>query len=98
MATKRETSKAASAIVKYSLTIAGHRTSVSLEKGFWDRLRPLAADRGLSVAAFVAEIDAGRGAANLSSAIRVFVLECALAQAREDAVDRAFSRVAARAG
>ena len=64
-------------IVKHSLTIAGHRTSISLERVFWDRLRALAAERDLSLAAFVAEIDAGRGEANLSSAIRVFVLNSA---------------------
>lgn len=61
-------------LAKHSLLIAGHRTSVSLEGAFWNGLRVLAARRGLSVAALVAEIDAGRGAANLSSAIRVHVL------------------------
>ena len=64
-------------VAKHSLTIAGHRTSISLERVFWDRLRALAAERDLSLAAFVAEIDAGRGEANLSSAIRVFVLNSA---------------------
>jgi predicted DNA-binding ribbon-helix-helix protein len=61
-------------IVKRSLSVAGHRTSVSLEAAFWERLRREAARRGVSTAALVAEIDAARGAANLSSAIRVFVL------------------------
>jgi predicted DNA-binding ribbon-helix-helix protein len=63
---------------KRSLTIAGHRTSVSLEPQFWDALKQLAAARGRSVAALVAEIDAARIPAdtgNLSSAIRVYVLE-----------------------
>ena len=69
------------AIVKHSLAIAGHRTSISLERAFWDRLNALAAERGESLAALVAEIDAARGAANLSSAIRVFVLEEALSAA-----------------
>ena len=59
---------------KHSLTIAGHRTSISLERAFWDALRRIAARRGSSVAALVAEIDAARGAANLCSAIRVHVL------------------------
>ncbi|MGO9674785.1 MAG: ribbon-helix-helix domain-containing protein [Methylocella sp.] len=72
---------AAGAIVKHSLAIAGHRTSISLERAFWDRLNALAAERGASLAALVAEIDAGRGAANLSSAIRVYVLQSALARA-----------------
>jgi predicted DNA-binding ribbon-helix-helix protein len=65
-------------IVKRSLTISGHRTSVSLEDAFWRRLKALAANRALSLSALIAEIDASRGGANLSSAIRVFVLESAL--------------------
>lgn len=60
---------------KHSLVIAGHRTSISLESAFWDALRALAAARGLSIAALVAEIDATRGEANLSSALRVHVLQ-----------------------
>ena len=61
-------------ILKRSVMIAGHRTSVSLEAPFWEALREIAAGRGVSVAALVGEIDAGRGGQNLSSAIRVFVL------------------------
>lgn len=61
-------------IVKRSLSIAGHRTSISLEEPFWEELRALAAERGLSVQALVGRIDAERGDQNLSSAIRVFVL------------------------
>jgi predicted DNA-binding ribbon-helix-helix protein len=62
-------------VVKRSLVIAGHRTSVSLEDAFWRRLRRIAAERGLSLNRLAAMIDASRGGANLSSAIRVFVLE-----------------------
>ena len=62
------------AIVKHSLVVAGHRTSVSLEDAFWHALKAAAAARDLPVAALVAESDAGRGAANLSSAIRVHLL------------------------
>jgi predicted DNA-binding ribbon-helix-helix protein len=62
-------------VVKRSLVIAGHRTSVSLEDAFWRRLRALAAERGLSLNGLAARIDASRDGANLSSAIRVFVLE-----------------------
>lgn len=65
-------------IVKRSLTISGHRTSISLEDAFWRRLKGLAANRALSLSALIAEIDASRGSANLSSAIRVFVLESPL--------------------
>ena len=62
-------------IVKRSLAIAGHRTSISLEEPFWVALREIATARGLSVEALVGAIDAARGAQNLSSAIRVFVLD-----------------------
>jgi predicted DNA-binding ribbon-helix-helix protein len=62
-------------VVKHSMVIAGHRTSVSLEPAFWLALKDLAARRNQSVAALVAQIDIGRGPSNLSSAIRVFVLE-----------------------
>lgn len=63
------------AVAKRSLTVAGHRTSISLEDAFWEGLRDIAAARASTVAGLVAEIDRGRGAANLSSAIRVFVLD-----------------------
>ena len=63
------------AFVKRSLTIAGHRTSLALEAAFWRRLEAVAKLRGGSLSALVAEIDAGRGDANLSSALRVFALE-----------------------
>ena len=61
-------------LAKRSLVIAGHRTSISLEDAFWSALKAIAASRGKSLAGLVAEIDAMRGEANLSSAIRVFVL------------------------
>ena len=61
-------------IVKRSVSIAGHRTSVSLEAPFWDALRAVAEDQGRSLQSLIAQIDAERGAQNLSSAIRVFVL------------------------
>ncbi len=65
---------------KRSLDIAGHRTSVSLEDAFWNALRELAAAEGLSLAGLIARIDAARQGENLSSAIRVFVLERIRAQ------------------
>lgn len=64
----------AAAVGKRSLSVAGHRTSISLEDAFWTGLGDIAAARGLPLAALVAEIDRDRGTANLSSAIRVFVL------------------------
>ncbi|HVZ13385.1 MAG TPA: ribbon-helix-helix domain-containing protein [Bauldia sp.] len=60
---------------KRSLTIAGHRTSISLEDPFWNALAEMAAARQISVAALVAEVDRDRSpATNLSAAIRVAVL------------------------
>ncbi|WP_442755988.1 ribbon-helix-helix domain-containing protein [Methylocystis sp. JAN1] len=67
-------------VVKHSIVIAGHRTSVSLEEPFWRALKEIAAVDGVSLAALVARVDAGRGEANLSSALRVFVLERASGQ------------------
>ena len=63
---------------KRSIAIAGHKTSVSLEAAFWSALRRLAAEEGSSLAALVAKVDAGRGKANLSSALRVYALERAM--------------------
>jgi predicted DNA-binding ribbon-helix-helix protein len=63
-----------SGIVKRSVSIAGHRTSISLEEPFWQILREIAARENLSVQALIGRIDAERGEQNLSSAIRVFVL------------------------
>ena len=60
--------------LKRSLTVAGHRTSLSLEPEFWDALQAEAVKRNQSVAALVAAIDQTRGARNLSSAIRVWLL------------------------
>jgi predicted DNA-binding ribbon-helix-helix protein len=62
-------------VVKRSLMVSGHRTSVSLEDAFWRRLSLLAAEQGLSVNRLAATVDASRGEANLSSALRVYVLE-----------------------
>ena len=61
--------------LKRSLSIAGHRTSLSLEPEFWDALRKAAAAKGVTVSALVAEIDQARGERNLSSAVRVWLLE-----------------------
>jgi predicted DNA-binding ribbon-helix-helix protein len=60
--------------IKRSVTIAGHRTSLSLEPEFWDALNQLAAARNLSLAGLVAAIDEARGQTNLSSALRVEIL------------------------
>lgn len=60
---------------KRSLTIAGHRTSIALEPQFWDALEAIALARDMSLARLIAEIDESRESANLSSAIRVCVLD-----------------------
>jgi predicted DNA-binding ribbon-helix-helix protein len=68
-----------SSVVKRSVTIRGHRTSLSLEQPFFERLLAIAGRRQLSLAALIAEIDDARPKdANLSSALRIFVLEDAL--------------------
>ena len=59
---------------KRSVSIAGHRTSLSLEPEFWAALEAAARARGLPVARLVGEIDRERAGRNLSSAIRVFLL------------------------
>ncbi len=61
--------------LKRSLTIAGHRTSLSLEPEFWDVLRKIASGERKSLATLVGEIDNARGERNLSSAIRVWILK-----------------------
>ena len=63
-------------IRKHSATLHGHRTSFTLEDGFWDELKAIAAARGLSQAALIAEIDDARPPeSNLSSAHRLYVLQ-----------------------
>jgi predicted DNA-binding ribbon-helix-helix protein len=69
------TDAASARVVKRSLVIAGHRTSISIEDAFWRRLRRIALEREVSLNRLAAMVDASRGDANLSSAIRVFVLE-----------------------
>ncbi len=71
----RESRRLRTGVFKRSLVIAGHRTSISLEDAFWGKLKVLAKERSQSINALVAEIDAGRGPAKLSSAIRLFVFE-----------------------
>ena len=60
--------------LKRSLTIAGHRTSISLEPEFWAALTTASKAHNKSVSSIVSEIDQSRGQRNLSSAIRVWVL------------------------
>lgn len=62
-------------IRKYSATLHGHRTSFSLEAPFFDELRRLADARGISLAQLIAEVDDARADSNLSSALRLHVLQ-----------------------
>lgn len=86
-------------IVKRSVRIAGHATSVSLEPAFWDALCDIAARRGISLNALVSRIDSERRG-NLSSAIRLFVLascrdgELAVSAGAKSAISDAIDREA----
>jgi predicted DNA-binding ribbon-helix-helix protein len=64
-----------SPVVKRSIVINGHKTSVSLEDAFWSGLKDIAGSRNLTLSELVATIDADRRQGNLSSAIRLFVLD-----------------------
>ncbi|MFQ1701252.1 ribbon-helix-helix domain-containing protein [Loktanella agnita] len=66
--------------VKRSLTLRGHRTSVSLEDIFWDEFRRIADQDGKTINGLASEIDEGRGDIGLASALRVYVLERALSR------------------
>jgi predicted DNA-binding ribbon-helix-helix protein len=64
-----------SPVVKRSIVIAGHKTSVSLEDAFWKGLKEIAGGRDMTLSDLVAAIDSERQHGNLSSAIRLFVLD-----------------------
>jgi predicted DNA-binding ribbon-helix-helix protein len=64
-----------SPVVKRSIVIAGHKTSVSLEDAFWKGLKEIANERDITLSELVAAIDSERQHGNLSSAIRLFVLD-----------------------
>ena len=69
-----------SPVIKRSIVIAGHKTSVSLEDAFWKGLKDIAVGRQMTLSDLVATIDTGRPHGNLSSAIRLFVLNYYQAQ------------------
>ena len=64
-----------SKVVKRSIVIAGHKTSVSLEQAFWSGLKEIAAERQVALSDLIGAIDAERQHGNLSSSIRLFVLD-----------------------
>ena len=63
-----------SSVIKRSIVINGHKTSVSLEDAFWTDLKKIAQDRQVTLSELVTKIDGAREQSNLSSAIRLFVL------------------------
>jgi len=73
-----------SPVVKRSIVIAGHKTSVSLEDAFWKALKEIAGGRKITLSDLVASIDTDRRVGNLSSAIRLFVLDFYRAQAGDN--------------
>jgi predicted DNA-binding ribbon-helix-helix protein len=64
-----------SSVIKRSVIRNGHKSSISLEDQFWDALREIADDEKMAISTLVAHIDHNRTTSNLSSAIRVFVLD-----------------------
>jgi predicted DNA-binding ribbon-helix-helix protein len=65
-----------STVVKRSIAVAGRKTSISLEDAFWRDLKEIAAARRISICDLVAAVDAERRNGNLSSALRLYVLQC----------------------
>jgi predicted DNA-binding ribbon-helix-helix protein len=81
-----------SLVLKRSVVIAGHRTSVSVEDAFWKALKQIASHRNIALSDLVDSIDVERKHANLSSAIRLFVLDFCRTQFGERTAVRDVSR------
>lgn len=81
-----------SPVIKRSIVIAGHKTSVSLEDAFWKGLKDIAGTRDMTLSELVAAIDSERRHGNLSSAIRLFVLDHYRNQNSEERSARSPSR------
>ncbi len=64
-----------SPVVKRSIAVGGHKTSLSLEDAFWNALKEIASHRKLTLSELVHAVDSGRQHSNLSSALRLFVLD-----------------------
>jgi predicted DNA-binding ribbon-helix-helix protein len=64
-----------SLVAKWSVVVGGHKTSVSLEEPFWSAMKEISGQRGMTRSEVVREIDTNRQQGNLSSAIRLFVLD-----------------------
>ena len=81
-----------SPVVKRSIVIANHKTSVSLEDAFWNGLKDIASDRDVTLSDLISGIDTERHHGNLSSAIRLFVLDHYRTRTVMPAVDGEASR------
>jgi|SRR5215204_2779437 predicted DNA-binding ribbon-helix-helix protein len=81
-----------SPVIKRSIVIAGHKTSVSLEDAFWKGLKDIAGTRDMTLSELVAAIDSERRHGNLSSAIRLFVLDHYRSQNSEERSGRGATR------
>jgi predicted DNA-binding ribbon-helix-helix protein len=79
----------ASTIIKRSVELDGHKTSVSLEDEFWKVLKEIATARGMTLSGLIASIDRTRCRGNLSSALRLFILESYRDQAERRGGERA---------
>ena len=80
-----------SSVIKRTVMVGGHKTSISLEDEFWSGLKEIARAQGASMAQILTEIDTTRQQKNLSSAIRLFVLGHVRDQKRERHLRRALS-------
>ena len=76
-----------SPVVKRSIVVAGHKTSVSLEEAFWNGMKEISGLRNMTLSELVGEIDNNRQQGNLSSAIRLFVLDYFRSRANHAAPD-----------
>ncbi len=77
-----------SQVVKRSIVIATHKTSVSLEDAFWNGLKEIAASRNVALSDLVSSIDAARKHGNLSSALRLYVLDYYRSQSGHGAYEK----------
>ena len=77
-----------STIIKHSVVVSRHKTSISLEDAFWRDLRDIARAQGSTISELMKEIEGGRQHRNLSSAVRLFVLEHFRAKSKIYAADR----------
>jgi predicted DNA-binding ribbon-helix-helix protein len=86
-----------SLVVKRSIVISGHKTSVSLEDAFWKGLKEVASGRNMTLSNLIASIDVERKHGNLSSTIRLFILDFYRSQLEETVARASAARLAGSA-